>query len=322
MHAIQVARLGGPEVLEWREIETPEPGAGEILVEMDATGVNYIETYHRRGIYPRDLPFVLGAEGAGRVAALGADVAGFAVGDRVASVAFQGSYAEYSVVTATKAILVSSGVSTEQAAGAILQGMTAHYLCNGTYPLSPGEVCLIHAGAGGVGRLLIQMAKKLGATVLATASTEAKVDLATSAGADHVVNYTDEDFADAVERLVGPKSLHVIFDGVGAATLDKGLPLLRPRGTMVLFGQSSGVVKPFDLGRLATLGSPFITRPTLSTYVASRADLKRRVGDVFASMADGSLDVRIPHRRPLREAGIAHTELEARLTTGKTLLIP
>lgn len=322
MHAIQVARLGGPEVLEWREIDTPVPADGEILVAMDAAGLNFVETYHRSGIYAKDLPFVPGGEGAGRVVALGADVTGFAIGDRVTSVAFQGTYAEYSVVGAARAILVPDAVSTDQAAGVMLQGMTAHYLCHDSYPLAAGNVCLIHAGAGGVGRLLIQMAKKLGATVISTASTDTKVGLAAGAGADHVIDYTQEDFGEAVERLVGPKPLDVVFDGVGASTFDTGLTLLRPRGTMVLFGQSSGVVPPFDLGRLASLGSLFITRPTLSTHIASRADLERRAGEVLGSITDGWLDVRIPHRHPLRQAGLAHTELEARRTTGKVLLVP
>ena len=322
MHAIQVARPGDPEVLEWREIDTPEPAEGEILVAMAAAGLNYIETYHRKGIYARELPFVPGGEGAGRVVALGPDVTDFAIGDRVASVAFQGTYAEYSVVRATAAILVPDRVGTDQAAAVMLQGMTAHYLCHDSYALAEGDVCLIHAGAGGVGRLLIQMAKRLGATVISTASTDTKVGLASSAGADHVINYTEEDFGEAVERLVGPKSLDVVFDGVGASTLDTGLTLLRPRGTMVLFGQSSGVVPPFDLGRLASLGSLFITRPMLLTHIAARADLERRAGEVLASITDGWLDVRIPHRYPIREASMAHTELEARRTTGKVLLIP
>jgi NADPH2:quinone reductase len=292
MHAIQAARTGGPEVLEWREIPTPEPSEGELLVAIEAAGLNYVETYHRRGIYARDLPFVLGGEGAGKVTAVGPGVIDFAVGDRVASTSFQGSYAEHSVVATTQAIRI------------------------------PDDVCLIHAGAGGVGRLLIQMAKKLEATVIATASTEAKVELASSAGADHVVNYTQEKFAEAVESLVGPTALAAVFDGVGAATFDEGLTLLRPRGVMVLFGQSSGVVPPFDLGRLASLGSLYVTRPTLSSYVASRVDLERRAGDVFSWIADGTLDVRIPRRWPLQEAALAHTELEGRRTTGKVLLIP
>jgi NADPH2:quinone reductase len=322
MHVIQVAQTGGPEVLKWKETATPEPGEGEMLVAMAAAGLNYVETYHRRGMYAKDLPFVLGGEGAGTVTALGPGVTDFVVGDRVASVGFRGSYAEYSVVPAAQAIGVPDAVTIEQAAGAILQGMTAHYLCHDSYPLARGDVCLIHAGAGGVGRLLIQMAKRLGATVIATASTDAKVELAVSAGADHVINYTQERFGEAVERVVGPRMLAAVFDGVGAATFDEGLTLLRPRGVMVLFGQSSGVVPPFDPGKLASLGSLYLTRPTLTNYVNTRADLERRAGDVFSWVADGSLDVRIPHRWPLREAAIAHTELEARRTTGKVLLVP
>lgn len=322
MHAIQVSQLGGPEVLEWREVESPEPGPGEVLVSVEAAGVNYIDTYHRRGIYPRDLPFIPGMEGAGRVEAVGPEVSDLAPGDRVASTGLRGAYAEYSLAAVSKVVTVPDDVSTEQAAAAMLQGMTAHYLCHGTYPLQEGERCLIHAGAGGVGRLLIQMAKGLGAEVFTTASTGEKLALAMSAGADHVIDYTAEDFAGAVERIAGPNALHVVFDGVGASTFEKGLALLRPRGMMVLFGQSSGVVPPFDLGRLASLGSLYVTRPTLGTYVATRDELERRAGDVFSWIADGTLDVRVPHRWPLREASAAHTELEARRTTGKVLLIP
>ena len=323
MHAIQVLRHGGPDVLEWREVNTPEPAEGELLVEMAAAGVNYVETYQRRGIYPEDTPFTPGGEVAERVAGLGPGVEGFKVGDAVASTNFMGSYAEFSLLPASRAINVPEGVTGDQAAGSLLQGMTAHYLCHSSYSLHPGDICLIHAGAGGVGRLLIQMAKKLGATVIATASSPDKIDLASSAGADHVVNYTEEDFGDAVERLVGHNRLAAVFDGVGASTFDRGLTLLRPRGTMVIFGQSSGVVPPFELRRLFSLGSLHVTRPSLGAYVASREDLERRAGNVlFAWIADGSLDLRIPHRWPLREAATAHTELEARRTTGKILLDP
>jgi NADPH2:quinone reductase len=322
MHAIQVERLGGPDVLQWREIETPRPGTGEILVAVEAAGLNYIETYHRRGIYPKDLPFVPGAEAAGTIVAVGADVTDLAVGDRVASVGFGGAYAEFSVTPAAQALRIPDAVAADLAAGALLQGMTAHYLCHDTYPLSPGDLCLIHAGAGGVGRLLIQMAKRLGATVIATASTPDKLALASSAGADHVINYTEEPFAAATESLVGAKALAAVFDGVGASTFDDGLGLLRPRGTMVLYGQSSGVVAPFDPGRLAALGSLYVTRPTLRDYAASRADLERRAGDVFSWIGDGTLDVPIPHRWPMRAAADAHIAIEARKTTGKGLLIP
>ena len=322
MRAIQVRRLGGPEVLEWSETDTPRPEGDELLVAIEAAGVNYIETYHRRGIYPKDLPFIPGSEGAGRVAAIGEDVTGFAVGDRVASVSIAGSYAEYAKVPAAAAVAVPDATSIEQAAAVMLQGMTAHYLCHGSYQLSARHTCLIHAGAGGVGRLLIQMAKKLGATVIATVSSAEKAALASSAGADHVVDYSTDDFAAAVEGLLGPRPLDVVYDGVGAETFDRGLSLLRPRGTMVLFGQSSGVVPPFDLGRLAGSGSLYVTRPTLGTFIATRQALEERAGAVLGWMADGSLDVRIPHRWALQEASLAHIELEARRTTGKVLLIP
>lgn len=322
MFAIQVARVGGPEVLEWKRVPTPSPGPGQLLLEIAAAGVNYVETYHRRGIYKRELPFVMGNEGAGRVLEVGPGVEAFSAGDLVASVDISGTYAERAVVDADRAVLVPEGVSGELGAATLLQGMTAHYLVHDSYPLRPGHVCLVHAGAGGVGRIVIQLAKRLGATVFTTVSTPAKAELARSAGADHVIDYEQQDFAKAIEAAAGSRPLDAIFDGVGAATFDKGLTLLRPRGTMVLFGQSSGVVPPFDLGRLATEGSLYVTRPTLGTHIASRSELARRAGDLFGWMADGSLDVRIGHRYPLPEAATAHEDLESRRTTGKLVLVP
>jgi NADPH2:quinone reductase len=322
VRAIVQSRLGGPEVLEWVEIDTPVPGPGEVLVALEAIGVNYIETYHRRGIYGKPMPFIPGAEAAGTVAAVGDGVSDVAIGDQVASVSFGGSYAEYAIAPAGRVLPVPEAVGTDQAAAVLLQGMTAHYLCHDSYRLEPGDVCLIHAGAGGVGRLLIQMAKMLGATVIATAGGPDKVALATSAGADDVIDYLEADFVAAVEQIAGPRPLATIYDGVGEATFEKGLGLLRPRGTMVVFGQASGVVPPFDVGKLATHGSLYVTRPTLGSFISTRADLEARAGDVFGWMADGELDVRIPHRWPLREAAAAHTALEARQTTGKILLEP
>lgn len=322
MRAIVQSRLGGPEVLEWTEVDIPEPGPGEVVVRLDAIGVNYVETYFRTGIYSKPLPFTPGAEAAGRVAAVGAGVATFTEGDSVASVGFDGAYAEYAIAPARRLVPVPDGVTTEVAAGVLLQGLTAHYLCHDSYPIRDGETCLIHAGAGGVGRLLIQMTKIRGATVIATAGGPEKVALAQSAGADHVIDYTAEDFGDAVESLVGHKALATVYDGVGASTFDRGLELLRPTGTMVVFGQASGVVPPFDVGRLAALGSLYVTRPTLGTYVAKDADLHRRADDVFTWMCEGRLDVRIPHRWPLRDAAEAHIALEGRRTTGKILLEP
>ena len=321
MHAIQVTRHGGPQVLEWTELPIREPGEGELLVAIDAAGVNYLEVYHRRGIYKRELPFVLGGEGAGRVVAVGPEAGDFAEGDLVASTSFQGSYAESSIVSAERGVAVPQGVDAEVAAAVLLQGMTAHYLCLDSYPLAPGDLCLIHAGAGGVGGLLIQMAKTLGATVFTTVSTSAKAELARGAGADYVINYLEEDFVAAIEQVAGPKALAAVYDGVGATTFERGLSLLRPRGTMVLFGQSSGVVPPLDLGTLATGGSLYVTRPTLATHIASREDLERRAADLFSWMADGSLSVRIGHRYPISEAAQAHSDLEARRTTGKILLV-
>jgi NADPH2:quinone reductase len=322
MFAIQVDRMGGPEVLEWQRVATPVPGPGELLVEIAAAGVNYVETYHRRGIYKRELPFVIGAEGAGRVVEVGPGVEGFDIGDLVASVGFRGSYAERAVVDAADAVLVPDHVDPNTAAATLLQGLTAHYLVHDSYAIQPGEMCLIHAGAGGVGRLLIQMAKKRGAFVFTTVSTDEKAELAAGAGADRVIRYLDEDFARVIEAEAGTRPLATVYDGVGASTFDKGLTLIRPTGTMVLFGQSSGVVPPFDLGRLATEGSLYVTRPTLSHFIADREALERRSADVLGWMADGSLEIRIGHRYPLSEARRAHEDLEARRTTGKLLLIP
>ncbi len=320
--AIRVHETGGPEVLNWTEVDRPEPGPGEAVVQLAAIGVNYVETYFRRGIYKMPVPFTPGAEGAGVVVAVGPEVDAIAVGDRVGSVSLGGSYAEYASAKASRLIRLPDTVPTEAAAGVLLQGLTAHYLCHDSYPIGEGETCLVHAGAGGVGRLVIQMAKMRGASVIATAGGPDKVALAASAGADHVIDYTATEFGQVVEELVGPKALAAVYDGVGAATFDRGLELLRPTGTMVVFGQASGVVPPFDVGRLSALGSLYITRPTLGTYVAADEDLHRRANDVLGWMAGGDLEVRIPHTWALAEAADAHVALEARQTTGKILLIP
>jgi NADPH2:quinone reductase len=322
MHAIRMTHTGGPEVLEWSEVPVGDPGPGEIRVTVAAAGLNYIDTYHRRGIYPLDLPVTIGLEGAGTVSAVGSGVAGLSIGDPVAWSNALGSYAEEVVLPARGAVPVPPDVSLEVAAAAMLQGMTAHYLATSTFPLGSGHRCLIHAGAGGVGRLLIQIAKHRGAEVFATVSTEAKAELAEAAGADHVVRYTEENFVEAVESIAGPRPLDVVFDGVGASTFDGGLGLLKPRGLMALFGQSSGVVPPFDLGRLATMGSLYVTRPTLFSYIAERSELLRRSSEVFEWVEAGRLDIRIGHRWPLAEAHEAHRALEARRTVGKVLLLP
>jgi NADPH2:quinone reductase len=317
-----VSELGGPEVLEWVEVPDPEPGPGDLLVEIDAVGVNYVETYHRTGIYGMEPPFIPGGEGAGRVVHAGAETHDFAPGDLVVSQGLRGSYAEKALVAADRAVPVPEGVDAEMAAALLLQGMTAYYLCHDSYPLAADSVCLIHAGAGGVGRLLIQMAKQIGATVFTTVSTGEKAELARSAGADHIINYVDESFATAVERIAGARPLDVVFDGVGTATFDDGLTLLRPRGTMVLFGQSSGVVPPFNLGRLASEGSLYVTRPTLHTHVADPDELQSRAAAVFDQVLAGTLEINMGNRYPLCDAAQAHTDLQARLTSGKNLLIP
>ncbi len=322
MHAVQVPETGGPEVLEWVTIPRPEPGPGELLVQVEAAGLNFIDTYHRIGIYQMDMPFTLGLEGAGTIVATGADAGEFEVGQRVAWASASGSFAEFVAVPSAAAVHVPDSVSLDIAAAVMLQGMTAHYLAKDTYPLDPGEKCLIHAGAGGVGLLLIQVAKLCGAEVFATVSTDEKAVLATEAGADHVIKYTEVDFVEAVESIAGPKALDVVYDGVGAATFDKGLHLLRPRGLMALFGQASGVVDPFDLGKLARLGSLYVTRPSLFAYIAERSDLERRAADVFDWIAAGKLDVRIGARFPMSQAESAQRALEGRETTGKVLLVP
>ncbi len=322
MHAILVERTGGPEVLRWVEVEDPTPGPDEVLVELAAAGLNFIDTYHRTGLYPVELPFVPGMEGAGVVEAVGAEVSTFRPGDRVAWPLHLGSYAEKVVVPATDLVPVPDEVDLETAAAVLLQGMTAHYLVHDTYPLADGERCLVHAAAGGVGLALVQMAKRLGAEVFATAGGPEKVALAEEAGADHVIDYRARDFAEVIGEIAGPKPLHVVYDGVGAATFDASLELLRPRGMMVTFGNASGPVDPVPPLRLSQLGSLYLTRPTLGDYIATREELEGRARDLFSWIADGSLTVRIGERLPLPEAAHAHELLEARRTTGKVLLIP
>jgi len=322
LFAITVKRVGGSEVLEWKKIQTPEPAEGQLLIDIVAAGVNYLEIYHRSGIYEKELPFVPGGEGAGIVRDVGPGVTKFSVGDLVASVDLSGSYAEQAVVDAKRAVSIPEGLSGELAAATLLQGMTAHYLCHDAYALQANDLCLIHAGAGGVGRILIQMAKQIGATVFTTVSTKEKAALAHTAGADHIINYVKDDFTQAIEQVVGKRALAAVYDGVGAATFDKGLTLLRPTGTMVLFGQSSGVVPPFDLGRLATEGSLYITRPTLTSFIANEKALERRFNDVLTLMQEGHIDIQIGHRYRLKDARQAHEDLESRRTTGKLVLIP
>jgi len=322
MKAIRMHEHGGPEVLRVEDLPTPTPGPGEARVRLEAIGVNYIDTYHRKGLYKVTLPFPLGREAAGVVEAVGARVTEVRVGDRVAYADAQGAYAEYSVVPADRLVPVPPGVNARSAAGVTLQGMTAQYLVHSTYPLQHGETCLVHAAAGGVGLLLCQMAKRLGARVIGTVSTEEKAELAREAGADEIILYTERDFEAEVKRLTQGRGVSVVYDSVGKDTFDKSLNCLAPRGYMVLFGQSSGPVAPFDPQVLNTKGSLFLTRPTLVHYILTREDLLERGETVLGWVQSGELKVRIGATFPLVEAGQAHRELEGRRTMGKVLLIP
>jgi NADPH2:quinone reductase len=321
MRAIQVTQTGGPEVLTLVDIPTPTPKPNEALVEIKASGVNFIDVYFREGRYPAPLPFINGQEASGVVKEVGAEVSGFKTGDRVAYASALGSYAEYAAVPAARLIRIPNALNFEQAAAAMLQGMTAHYLLNSSYRLRTGDTALIHAAAGGVGLLLVQMAKKIGARVIATAGTEEKAQLARSAGADECIVYTQADFETETKRLTDGKGVHVVYDGVGKATFDKDLEVLGPRGYLVLFGGSSGAVPLFDLIKLSQKGSLFITRPTLAHYTATREELEWRARDVLGMIASDDLKLRIHKSYPLAEAAQAHRDLEGRKTTGKLLLI-
>jgi len=322
MKAIQVKQPGGPEVMELAELPVPEPKANEAVVRLAASGVNFIDVYQREGRYKVPMPYVPGQEGAGVVQALGAGVSSIKNGDRVAWASQLGSYAEYAAIPADRLVPIPAGVSDQQAAAAMLQGMTAHYLSHSTFPLKQGDTALVHAAAGGVGLLLTQMAHNMGARVIATVSTEEKAKLAREAGADDVIFYTHQDFEEETKRLTGGKGVDVVYDSVGKTTFEKGLNILRPRGMMVLFGGSSGAVPPFDLIALSTKGSLFVTRPTLGHYTLTREELLARAGDVFEMIRAGKLKLRIEHTYPLADAQRAHRELEGRKTTGKLLLIP
>jgi NADPH2:quinone reductase len=322
MKAIQVKHPGGPEAMELAELPVPNPKANEAVVKLAASGVNFIDVYVREGRYKAPLPVVPGQEGAGVVTAVGADVSSLKVGDRVAWTSVLGSYAEYATVPADRLVPIPAGVSDQQAASVMLQGMTAHYLSHNTHPLKQGETALVHAAAGGVGLLLVQMAHNIGARVIATVSTEEKAELARAAGAHDVVLYTKSDFETETKRLTGGKGVDVVYDSVGKTTFEKGLNILRPRGMMVLFGGSSGAVPPFDPMVLAQKGSLYVTRPTLVAYIATREELVARSSAVFGMIAAGKLKLRIEHTYPLAEVQRAHRDLEARKTTGKLLLIP
>jgi NADPH2:quinone reductase len=322
MRAIQVKQVGGPEVMEVVELPVPQPKANEAVVKLATSGVNFIDVYFREGRYKAPLPFVPGQEGAGVVTATGAEVRSVKVGDRVAWSGQLGSYAEYAAVPADRLVPIPQGVSDREAAGVMLQGMTAHYLSHDTYPLKRGETALVHAAAGGVGLLLVQMAHNIGARVIATVSTEEKAKLAREAGADDVILYTQVDFEAETKRLTGGKGVDVVYDSVGKTTFEKGLNILRPRGMMALFGGSSGAVPPFDPIILTQKGSLYLTRPSLGNYTSTREELVARSSALFSMMASGKLKLRIEHTYPLAEAQKAHRDLEGRKTTGKLLLIP
>jgi NADPH2:quinone reductase len=322
MKAIRVHAPGGPEVLRLEDVPDPVPLPGEAVVRIEAAGVNFIDCYHRTGLYKAALPFTLGQEAAGVVEAVGADVRDVRPGDRVAWAAAFGAYAEKAAVPADRLVPLPEGVTTRQAAAAMLQGMTAHYLACSTYPLKSGDVCLVHAAAGGVGLLLCQIARMRGARVLGTVSTPEKAAIAREAGADATIEYTSQDFAVEARRLTEGKGVHVVYDSVGRTTFEKGLATLSPRGMMVLFGQSSGPVAPVEPQLLAQKGSLYLTRPTLGHYIAARSELLQRAGEVLAWVRDGRLRLRIAHEFPLREAAAAHRALEGRQTSGKILLVP
>lgn len=320
--AIQIQHTGGPDVLEVSDVPAQQPGPGELLVEVAAAGVNFIDTYQRSGLYPVDVPFVLGQEGAGSVLATGDDVTEFTADDRVAWQGVLGSYAQRAIVPAAAAVRVPDGVDSDVAAATMLQGMTAHYLVASTYPVSAGETVLVHAAAGGVGLLLIQLAKARGARVFGTVSTAEKARLARAAGADEVIDYTTDDFATAVRELTGGAGVHVVYDGVGQSTFEGSMASLRRRGMLALFGGSSGPVPPLDPQRLNTAGSLFLTRPKLADYTAERTELDWRAQEFFDAIAAGKLNVRVGERYTLSDARRAHEDLEARRTTGKLLLLP
>ncbi|MDN3905053.1 quinone oxidoreductase [Arthrobacter sp. YD2] len=320
MHkAIVVPQAGGPEILRYEDVDLPEPGPSQLLVKVAAAGVNFIDTYKRAGVYPMSYPFIPGAEAAGTVVSAGRD-SGFREGDRVATAEGGGTYSQYTVMDADVALPVPAGISDETAAALMLQGMTAHYLCNSTFPVQEGQTALVHAGAGGVGLLLIQLLKAKGATVITTVSTEEKELLARGAGADHVLRY--EGFTGQVRALTGGTGVDVVYDGVGAATFDASLASLRTRGMMVLFGGASGQVPPFDIQRLNSSGSLFLTRPTLAHYLLTPEERQWRARELFDAVLAGTLDVRIGATYPLSEASRAQADLEGRRTTGKVLLAP
>jgi NADPH2:quinone reductase len=321
MRIIQVKEHGGPEKMQIVEVPKPAPGPGQALVKIAASGVNFIDVYFRTGLYKAEFPITLGNEGAGTVESVGPQVTEVAPGDRVAYAMARGSYAEYAVVPSAQLVKIPAGVDFQQAAAAMLQGMTAHYLTHSTFPLKQSDTCLVHAAAGGVGLLLVQMARRIGARVFGTVSTEAKAELARGAGAQEVILYTQQDFEAEVKRLTGGRGVDVVYDSVGATTSMKSLGCLRPRGLLALFGQSSGPVPPFDPNILNGKGSLFLTRPSLAHHCLTRDELLWRAGDVLGWVASGDLKLRMVHTYPLAEAAQAHRDLESRKTSGKLLLL-
>jgi NADPH2:quinone reductase len=319
---IQVREPGGPEAMALVDVPTPQPAAGQALVRIAASGVNFIDIYFRSGLYKADRPITLGNEGAGTVEAVGPDVTEVAPGDRVAYAMVRGSYSQYAVIPAAQLIRIPDGIDFESAAAAMLQGMTAHYLTHSTCAIQEGDVCLVHAAAGGAGRLIAQMAKARGAHVLGTVSTPEKATAAREAGVDDAIVYTSSDFEAEVKRLTGGRGVHVVYDSVGKTTFEKSLACLRPRGTLVLFGQSSGPVPPVDPQILNTRGSVYLTRPSLAHYLLDRDELLWRAGDVLGRVASGTLRLRIDKTYPLSDAAAAHQDLQSRKTVGKLLLLP
>ena len=322
MKAIRIHAFGGPEVYRYEEVPDPAAGAGQALVAVEATGVNFIEVYQRTGLYPVALPATPGSEAAGTIVAVGPGVTEFHAGDHVAWQGGSGAYAERAAVPADRLVRLPEGMSTKQGAAAMLQGMTAHYLANSTFPLQPGDTCLVHAAAGGVGLLLCQIAKRRGARVIGTVSTPEKAALALEAGASDVILYTEQDFETGVKRLTDGAGVQVVYDSVGRTTFERSLRCLVPRGTMVLYGQSSGPVGEFDPQVLGQRGSIFLTRPTLGHYTATRAELLARANEVLGWVRDGTLRLRVEREFPLAQAAEAHRQLQGRATTGKLLLIP
>lgn len=322
MRAVRIHQVGGPDVLRYEEVPTPVPGSGQAMVRLEAAGVNFVDIYYRSGQYPLQLPAIIGQEGAGIVVALGPEVTEVKLGDRVAYSNVEQSYGEFVVAPTWRLVPIPTGLDFQQAAAAILQGMTAHYLTHTTYPLHGGDTVLVHAAAGGVGQLLVQMAKRRGASVIGTVSTEEKAQVAREAGADQVMIYTKIDFEAEVKRLTGGRGVQVVYDSVGRDTFEKSLNCLSLRGMMVLFGQASGPVPPVDVQILNRKGSLFLTRPTLHHYTATREELLQRAGDVLSWVKSGALKLRIDRTFPLTEAAQAHHRLESRRAIGKLLLLP